>query len=98
MGASAGAGAPRAAALSPAAIEAALRAYEAARRPIVDKLVAAANRSADWYERFGAHMRLEPWDLAWHYVQRSGRVDRERLRRISPLFVQGYEQHAKGEG
>jgi len=81
-----------------ASIPDALAAFEAQRKPIVRKLVDAANSSADWYERFGAHMRLEPWDLAWHYVQRSGRVDRERLRRISPLFVQGYEQHAKGEG
>ncbi len=76
----------------------ALAAYEAQRKPIVRKLVAAANASAEWYENFGEHMRLEPWDLAWHYIQRSGRVDFERLRRISPLFVQGYEQHAKGEG
>src|SRR5690606_11977254 len=76
----------------------ALAAYEAHRKPIVRKLVAAANASADWYEHFAEHMRLEPWDLAWHYIQRSGRVDLERLRRISPLFVQGYEQHAKGEG
>lgn len=76
----------------------ALAAFEAQRKPIVRKLVAAANASADWYERFGEHMRLEPWDLAWHYIQRSGRVDLERLRNISPLFVQGYEQHAKGGG
>lgn len=74
----------------------ALAAFEARRKPIVRKLVAAANASADWYEHFGEHMRHDPWDLAWHYIQRSGRVDLERLRRVSPLFVQGYEQHAKG--
>ena len=54
---------------------AALQAYEAARRPVVDKLVDAANRSADWYEHFVEHMQLEPWALAWSYIQRSGRVD-----------------------
>jgi len=74
----------------------ALAAFEAHRKPIVRKLVDAANASADWYEHFGEHMRHDPWDLAWHYVQRSGRVDLERLRRVSPLFVHGYEQHAKG--
>jgi len=76
----------------------ALAAFEAQRKPIVRKLVDAANASADWYEHFGEYMRHDPWDLAWHYIQRSGRVDLERLRRVSPLFVQGYEQHAKGAG
>ena len=38
----------------------ALRSYEARRRPIVDKLVAAADASATWYESFGAHMKLAP--------------------------------------
>lgn len=40
--------------------------------------------------------------LARHYiqhsVQHSGRVDVQRLRRVPPLVVQGYEQHAKGAG
>ncbi len=69
----------------------ALAAFEAARKPIVRKLVTAANASADWYERFAGHMRLEPWELAWQYIQRSGRVDVERLRQVSPKFVSGYE-------
>jgi len=64
-----------------------LQAYETARRPIVDKLVAAANRSADWYEHFGEHMLLDPWRLAWSYIQRSGRVDVDRLGQVSPRFV-----------
>lgn len=72
-------------------VAAALPAYEAARRPVVDKLVAAAHASAAWYENFGAHMALEPWDFAWSYIQRSGRVDTERLRRLAPRFVAGYE-------
>jgi 2-polyprenyl-6-methoxyphenol hydroxylase-like FAD-dependent oxidoreductase len=72
-------------------IPGALQTYEAARRPIVDKLVAAANRSADWYAHFAEHMRLGPWQLAWSYIQRSGRVDVERLRQVSPRFVAEYE-------
>src|SRR5205814_9400242 len=39
-------------------IENALRSFEAARRPIVDKLVAAADASADWYDHFPEHMKL----------------------------------------
>jgi len=72
-------------------VPAALAAYEAARRPIVDKLVAGANRSADWYEHFPAHMQLEPWAMAWSYIQRSGRVDAGKLRQVSPRFVAGCE-------
>ncbi|HYG54155.1 MAG TPA: FAD-dependent monooxygenase [Burkholderiales bacterium] len=66
-----------------------LASYEEARRPIVEKLVAAADSSGQWYERFAEHMKLAPRDFAWSYIQRSGRVDPERLRRTSPRFVDG---------
>lgn len=66
-----------------------LAAFEAARRPIVEKLVAAADASGAWYERFAEHMRLAPREFAWSYIQRSGRVDPERLRRTSPKFAEG---------
>ena len=79
---------------TPGDVGAALRAYEAARRPIVDKIVSAANASADWYEGFAEHMQLAPWDLAWSYIQRSGRVDKDRLRAVSPRFVAAYEARA----
>jgi 2-polyprenyl-6-methoxyphenol hydroxylase-like FAD-dependent oxidoreductase len=66
-----------------------LPAFEAARRPIVEKLVAAADASGAWYERFAEHMKLAPRDFAWSYIQRSGRIDPARLRKISPKFVDG---------
>jgi benzoate-CoA ligase family protein len=69
----------------------ALPAYQAARRPIVEKLVAAANASAQWYESFPQHMELRPWDFAWSYIQRSGRIDADKLRSVAPRFVTGYE-------
>lgn len=84
----------------PTDVRAALAAFEAARRPVVDTLLAAADASAAWYERFPEHMQLPPWDLAWSYVQRSGRVDPERLRATAPRFVAGYEawqRRASGE-
>ncbi|HLX82120.1 MAG TPA: FAD-dependent monooxygenase [Burkholderiales bacterium] len=67
----------------------ALATFEAVRRPVVEKLVAAADASADWYEHFAEHMRLAPRDFAWSYIQRSGRIDPEKLRRIAPKFVAG---------
>ena len=72
-------------------IASALPAYETARRPIVEKLVAAANASAEWYECFAAHLRLAPMDFVMSYITRSGRIDRERLRAASPHFVAQYE-------
>ena len=75
-----------------AEVPAALAAYEAARRPILEKLVAGANGSAQWYEHFPEHMRLAPADFAMSYITRSGRVDIERLRKLSPRFVAWYER------
>ncbi len=71
------------------AVEKSLIAFEAARRPIVQKLLAAADASGAWYERFPEHMKLAPREFAWSYIQRSGRIDPGRLRKISPRFVDG---------
>lgn len=74
-------------------IGAALAAYEAARRPILEKLVSGANGSATWYEHFAEHMRLAPVDLAMSYITRSGRIDIDRLRSLSPRFVDQFERN-----
>jgi len=73
-------------------VGAALVAYEAARRPTLEKLVSGANGSATWYEHFTEHMRLAPVDFAMSYITRSGRVDIERLRKLSPRFVGQFER------
>ena len=75
----------------PGDLPAALARYEATRRPIVQKLVAASQRSAAWYERFPEHMQLAPLDLAMSYIRRSGRVDDERLRSMAPRFMALYD-------
>ena len=54
-----------------------------------DTLVAAADASGAWYDGFPTHMTLPPRELAWSYIQRSGRIDPSRLRPISPRFVDG---------
>jgi 2-polyprenyl-6-methoxyphenol hydroxylase-like FAD-dependent oxidoreductase len=73
-------------------VAAALPAFEAARRPIVEKLIAGANGSATWYESFAERMDLAPVDFAMSYITRSGRVDLDRLRKLSPGFVARYER------
>jgi len=65
--------------------------YQAERKPIVKKLVTAARTSADWYEHFAEHMKLDLMDFAYSYITRSGRIDDARLRAMSPLFMARYE-------
>ena len=65
----------------------ALNLFERERRPIVEKIVAAANASSYWYERLPDKMKLQPWQLAYDYMTRSGRMTDERLRELSPKFM-----------
>jgi 2-polyprenyl-6-methoxyphenol hydroxylase-like FAD-dependent oxidoreductase len=81
----------KALAAHPGAVGAALASYETARRPILEKLVAGANGSAEWYRHYADHMTLPPADFAMSYITRSGRVDIERLRKLSPRFVAQYQ-------
>ena len=74
----------------PRDVPTALTRYEATRRPVVEKLVAASRRSALWYERFAEHMRLAPLELAMSYITRSQRIDDDRLRAMSPGFMAQY--------
>jgi 2-polyprenyl-6-methoxyphenol hydroxylase-like FAD-dependent oxidoreductase len=82
----------------PGDVASALARYEAERRPIVEKLVAASRLSAAWYDRFPEHMRLDPLDLAMSYVMRSGRIDMDRLRTMSPRFMALYDRRTKVRG
>jgi 2-polyprenyl-6-methoxyphenol hydroxylase-like FAD-dependent oxidoreductase len=68
-------------------VDAALAGFERERRPVVEKLLAAANASSYWYERFPERMRLDPLALAYDYMTRSGRMPDERLRRVAPKFM-----------
>ena len=61
--------------------------FEAARRPVVDKLLAGAAGSWSWYERFADRMHLSAHEFAYDYMTRSGRVSDERLRAIAPRFM-----------
>jgi len=77
-------------------VPAALARYESERKPIVKKLVTAARTSADWYEHFPEHMKLDLMDFAYSYITRSGRIDDARLRAMSPQFMARYEASKAG--
>jgi 2-polyprenyl-6-methoxyphenol hydroxylase-like FAD-dependent oxidoreductase len=72
-------------------ISRALVRYQTERQPVVKKLVTAARTSANWYEKFPDHMKLDLLDFAHSYITRSGRIDDARLRAMSPLFMTRYE-------
>jgi benzoate-CoA ligase family protein len=65
-----------------------LETFERERRPVVEKLVAAANTSSFWYERMADKMALTPIDLAYDYMARSGRMSDERLAETAPRFME----------
>jgi 2-polyprenyl-6-methoxyphenol hydroxylase-like FAD-dependent oxidoreductase len=66
---------------------AALPAWQSAREPVLDKILTAAGASADWYEGFPSRMALEPYDFAYSYIQRSGRITPEKLAALAPDFA-----------
>ncbi len=71
----------------------ALAAFERERRPVVEKLFEAANRSSFWYEQFPEKMRrLGALGLAYDYMTRSGRMTDERLRELAPEFMRRVER------
>ncbi len=70
----------------------ALDTFESTRKPIVDKIVEAAARSCEWYERFPEHMILAPHEFAMSYATRTGRVSRAQLEQTSPRFVALYDR------
>ena len=76
----------------------ALARYQATRKPVVQKLVAAAGASAAWYEKFPEHMKVGQMDFAMSYITRSGRIDEARLRAMSPAFMARYEASRGARG
>jgi 2-polyprenyl-6-methoxyphenol hydroxylase-like FAD-dependent oxidoreductase len=81
---------------SDAHLSTALHRYQAARKPVVQKLVNAARTSAFWYEHFAQHMQQGVMDFAYSYITRSGRIDDSRLRAMSPAFMARYEAAKNG--
>jgi 2-polyprenyl-6-methoxyphenol hydroxylase-like FAD-dependent oxidoreductase len=74
----------------------ALATFERERRPVVEKILAAAYASSHWYERLREKMALEPWQLAYDYMTRSGRMSDDRLRETAPEFMARFEAARQG--
>jgi len=77
-----------------AGVRAALQRFEEVRRPVIEEYQAAAYESMVWFEQARDYMHLAPIELAYVLMTRSGKVDRESLRRRDPEFVAAYEARA----
>ena len=65
----------------------ALRAYEATRRPVVEKTQRAAARSAAWFAEVDRHIGLPLPLLSYELLARSGKLSLEDIAKRDPLFA-----------
>ncbi|HYR69571.1 MAG TPA: bifunctional salicylyl-CoA 5-hydroxylase/oxidoreductase [Candidatus Dormibacteraeota bacterium] len=68
-------------------LSAALDAYEAARRPVVESLQRAAQASLQWFEDTERYMELDPLQFSFALLTRSLRVTHQNLKVRDPKFV-----------
>jgi len=73
----------------------ALAAFEATRRPVVERLQNAAQISQRWFEQARQHLDLEVIPFAYEAMTRSERIDSQELKRRDPGFAAAYEDWAE---
>jgi anthraniloyl-CoA monooxygenase len=69
------------------AVDTALAAYEAERRPVVASTQRAAQASLEWFENIGQYTDQDPHEFAFNIVTRSRRVTYDNLKLRDPEFV-----------
>ena len=69
-------------------VEAALEAYEAERRPVVESTQRAAQASLEWFENIGMYADQEPAQFVFNLLTRSRRITFENLRDRDPEFAE----------
>ncbi|MGH9024083.1 MAG: FAD-dependent monooxygenase, partial [Acidimicrobiia bacterium] len=80
----------------PTDLESALRAYEAARIPVVERFQAAAAESARYFESVERTLSLPLEQFAFHLLSRSGRLGRLELERRDAVFVNRVDRSVAG--
>ncbi|HLO04569.1 MAG TPA: FAD-dependent monooxygenase [Symbiobacteriaceae bacterium] len=76
----------------------ALAAYEQERRPIVEKLQAAARISELACENVESAIHLDPIPFTFQLLTRSGRLDYEELRKRDPVFIEQVDRWFRPQG
>jgi anthraniloyl-CoA monooxygenase len=66
--------------------------FQQQRKPVVDAMQDAALESLRWFENMGDDFALDPIVFAYRLMTRSGRLDKEKLRRRDHAFVAAYER------
>jgi anthraniloyl-CoA monooxygenase len=74
-----------------ASVSEALARFAKSRRPVIEDYQAAAFESMRWFENAREYMNLNPMELAFVLMTRSGRVSYDDLKRRDPAFIQQYE-------
>ncbi len=77
-------------------VEAALAAFERARRPVLEEYQEAGAESLAWFETARDRMALDPLGLAYSLMTRSKRVDDGSLRRRDPAFMAAVDARRGG--
>ena len=72
-------------------VDEALTNFTSKRRPVIQDYQAAAFESMIWFENAARYMRLNPLELAYSLMMRSGRVSYDDLKRRDPQFIRRYE-------
>jgi len=83
-------------------VDAALKAYEAERSPVVLSTQRAARASLEWFENIGQYVGQSPEQFAFNIVTRSRRITYDNLRLRDPEFVAAmdawYRRHESERG
>jgi anthraniloyl-CoA monooxygenase len=61
------------------------------RRPVIEDYQAAAFESMVWFENAAKYVTLNPIELAFSAMMRSGRVSYEDPKKRAPEFIERYE-------
>jgi anthraniloyl-CoA monooxygenase len=69
----------------------ALSKFESIRKPVIEEYQTAAFESMRWFENARQYMNLNPIELAYALMTRSGRVDYEGMKLRDPDFIARYE-------
>jgi anthraniloyl-CoA monooxygenase len=83
-------------------VGAALEAYEAERRPVVESTQRSAQASMEWFENIAQYVGQEPEQFAFNLLTRSRRVTYSNLRLRDPDYVDDVDawfveqEHARG--
>ena len=73
----------------------ALARFTESRRPVIEEYQSAAFGSMLWFENARQYMHLNPLELAFSVMTRSGRVTYEDLKRRDPQFISRYDKRSQ---